>query len=328
MNTKSKEYLIFIGHLVLGLLLAVILAIPFGYEDPTLSISFIWGVYMSAVAHFNQDWGAAVVAGTLIVIAVMSAVQPDGQYPPELGVVAIIIWVGYWLIDHYTGAQWSPTQVEEKKGEWVLGYQESDRGNRRWVAAKKERGTTYCVDSDGNIREENYFFNNKQDALEAVQRHSDPLNQPEITEGTGKKAKRAAAKSKKVAKYAAYAVGGIIITILIISFLFGFVTELVTEDPEPRIVSISNPSESQYQVTVQNTGGAGQITARMYWVPEGQNYPNGNYPENPEEAGFDMHRTRTVQFNEGERRPIGITGTPPEGYGSYYFRVNASEVER
>jgi hypothetical protein len=228
-------------------------------------------------------------------------------------------WVAY---RDYTGSgNWGPTQIVGKEEGLMLGYQDNtSSGEKRWAVIVDSDGKNYCVDSDGHIREENYFFDDKSSAVAAARKSTDPLNDVELVESKSKKAKRIGSKGFKFSKLTAYVVVGAIVGFVMVAYLSGAVTQL--RSPDPRVVTPSQPSPNTFEVTVQNSGGSGGVEVSLYWIPESQSYPEGNYPDNPEEAGFELHSTRTVQFNSGERRAVSFNAQMPDGYDKYYFRVD------
>jgi len=228
-------------------------------------------------------------------------------------------WVAY---KDYKSDDWGATQISEESDGWMLAYQDHlSSDDRRWAVIIEIDGVNHCVDKAGNLREENYFFEDKEDAVNALKKATDPLNDVQLAESSSKKAKKFGWMGLRVGKTAVYLVVFAILGFLLVAFIAGVGVELLNEEPDPRIANVNQPSQNTFEVTIQNSGGSGPVEVKLYWIPESQSYPAGNYPENPEQEGFELYRTRTVQFNSGERRSVSITGEIPHGYDKYYFKV-------
>lgn len=95
-------------------------------------------------------------------------------------------------------------------------------------------------------------------------------------------------------------------------------TVIETYATEPRLISMDEQSlgnRSEFSVTVQNTGIAGEIGVEFFWVKDLDEEWKGveNYGNRQKEG------ERIVYFNENERRSISFTGELPYGYEGYAF---------
>lgn len=85
---------------------------------------------------------------------------------------------------------------------------------------------------------------------------------------------------------------------------------------ESELVS-SDRQDSEFTVTVQNTGAAGNVAIGLYW----QMRETGAKPSRigAETDAYSFVRQQETYFDAGERRTVAFTASPPADAVGYYF---------
>jgi hypothetical protein len=184
-----------IAHAILGVVVSMVLALIIAPANgATVAFYALWGVYLAAASHSEHSWGLAIMSALSFILSIGIAADEENVFPPETLFAGIVLLSMFWIVDHYFRADssvldtnWRATQVvEQREDGWFIGYQDSEGGDqRRWIVAGKNNGEVYSIDKDGNIQRGRQFFDTQQEALNAVDQFSDPLNEPEVIREDG-----------------------------------------------------------------------------------------------------------------------------------------------
>lgn len=98
------------------------------------------------------------------------------------------------------------------------------------------------------------------------------------------------------------------------------VTGLVV--PESQLVSIDQPGQNKFSVTIQNTGDSGNIAIALFWkMDENATEPNDvGFLQD----GYERDRKQALYFNSSERRTVDMTASPPDDALGYMFVTQPS----